>query len=98
VHEERLEPVCARCARGEAGHAHAPVPAADERLAYGKLVLGEQVALANVRAELERRMRESERLQIVVPELLEALGDSAAAGKAHQLWRGLEQKSARHAH
>jgi hypothetical protein len=30
-------------------------------------------------------------VQLVMPALFEALGDVAAAGKAHQMWRGLER-------
>ena len=40
---------------------------------------------------LEEQLRAHPRVQLVVPGLLEAIGDTAAAGKAHQLWRGLER-------
>jgi len=36
-------------------------------------------------------------VQFVIPTLLEALGDTKAAGKAHQLWRGLERTSEKRA-
>jgi hypothetical protein len=32
-------------------------------------------------------------VQFVMPELHELLGDTKAAGKAHQLWRGLERSA-----
>jgi hypothetical protein len=60
---------------------------------YGKLVIEPEIDLKALRAELETLLKRSPSVQLVVPELLEAIGDTVAAGKAHQLWRGLEKHS-----
>ncbi len=91
VHVERVEMICARCASGEHMHKHKHEPPEEHRLVYGKLVLSPDVELAGFRTALEERVRAHPRVQLVVPGLLEALGDTPAAGKAHQLWRGLER-------
>ena len=83
--------LCARCASGEHMHKHRHEPPQEHRLVYGKLVLSPDVELTAFRGVLEERLRAHPRVQLVVPGLLEAIGDTAAAGKAHQLWRGLER-------
>jgi hypothetical protein len=91
LHVERVEMLCARCASGEHMHKHRHEPPEEHRLVYGKLVLSPDVELTSFRSALEERLRAHPRVQFVVPGLLEAIGDTAAAGKAHQLWRGLER-------
>jgi len=49
------------------------------------------VDLKALRADLDAMLKRSPTVQLVVPGLLEAIGDTVAAGKAHQLWRGLEK-------
>lgn len=57
---------------------------------YGKVVLPEDADLGAFRdafvADVDGRP-----LEVVMPGLLEALGETAAAGKAHTMWRGLER-------
>jgi tetratricopeptide (TPR) repeat protein len=91
IHHERVELLCARCASGEHMHKHRHEPPEEHRLVYGKLVLPGSVDLAVFRRDLEARLRAEPAIQLVVPGLLEAIGDTPAAGKAHQLWRGLER-------
>jgi len=91
IHHERVERLCARCASGEHMHKHRHEPAQEHRIVYGKLVLPGAVELAQFRRELEGALRSRPQIQLVVPALLEAIGDTAAAGKAHQMWRGLER-------
>jgi hypothetical protein len=95
VHNERVEHVCPRCASGEAPSEHSHMPAEAHRLVYGKIVLPAQADLAGFRRDLDSLLRRHERVQLVLPELLQAVGDSAAAGKAHQLWRSLERRAER---
>ena len=91
IHHERIEMLCARCASGEHMHKHRHEPPQEHRLVYGKLVIPGQVELSAFRRNLEAVLRSQPRIQLVVPGLLEAVGDTAAAGKAHQMWRGLER-------
>lgn len=91
VHLERVEMLCARCASGEHMHKHKHEPPEEHRLVYGKLVLSPDVELTGFRVALEEQLRAHPRVQLVLPGLLEAIGDTPAAGKAHQQWRGLER-------
>jgi hypothetical protein len=91
IHHERVELLCARCANGEHMQKHRHEPPQEHRLVYGKLVIPGHVELRAFRRELEATLRSQPRIQLVVPGLLEAVGDTAAAGKAHQMWRGLER-------
>lgn len=61
-----------------------------EGLVYGKIVLPHDIDLAAFRTLLDASVK-AHALELVVPELLEVLGDTAAAGKAHTLWRGIER-------
>ncbi|HEX7479777.1 MAG TPA: tetratricopeptide repeat protein [Polyangiales bacterium] len=98
VHRARIEQLCARCASGDHMRKHehgAPEP---HRLVYGKLVVPADVDLKTFRAALDAVLKQHTKVQLVMPALLEAIGDTHAAGKAHQMWRGLErtaQKSPR---
>ncbi|MDD9940091.1 MAG: tetratricopeptide repeat protein [Myxococcales bacterium] len=69
---------------------HRP-PEGTEELLYGKLVLPASTDLATFRQAFTERIQSIAGLELVVPEMLEALGDTAAAGKAHTMWRGLER-------
>ncbi len=89
VHQERVEMLCSRCASGEHMHKHRHRPPEAHRVVYGKLVIDGGIALGEFRRELDARLRRHPGVQLVLPGLLEALGETAAAGKAHQLWRGL---------
>ena len=91
VHAEKIEHLCARCASGEHMHKHKHTAPEAHRVVYGKLVIEPEVDLKALRAELDALLKRSPSVQLVVPELLEAIGDTVAAGKAHQLWRGLEK-------
>jgi tetratricopeptide (TPR) repeat protein len=91
IHHERIERLCARCASGEHMQKHAHEPEEEHRLVYGKLIVPGGVDLHAFRRELDARLHASPSIQLIVPALLEALGDTEAAGKAHQLWRGLSR-------
>jgi tetratricopeptide (TPR) repeat protein len=89
IHMERVEKLCARCASGEHLRKHVHEPPEDHRLVYGKLIVPAAVDLETFRGELQARLRRHSGVQLVVPELLEQVGDTAAAGNAHRLWRAL---------
>jgi tetratricopeptide (TPR) repeat protein len=91
VHHERVEMLCARCASGEHMHKHKHEPPEQHRLAYGKLIVPGGVDLPAFRRDLDAALRKRPQIQLVVPGLLEAIGDTEAAGKAHQMWRGVER-------
>jgi tetratricopeptide (TPR) repeat protein len=93
VHEERIEQLCVRCASGEHMQKHKHSAPEAHRLAYGKIVVERQTDLPALRKELDAIVHKQPAVQLVMPGLFEAIGDSAAAGKAHQLWRGLERLS-----
>jgi tetratricopeptide (TPR) repeat protein len=89
IHIERVEKLCSRCASGEYLRKHLHEPPEDHRLVYGKLIVPGTADLAAYRAELQTRLHRHPGVQLVVPELLEQVGDTAAAGNAHRLWRAL---------
>lgn len=93
VHAERVEELCARCASGEHMHKHKHTAPEAHRVVYGKIVVDPEVDLKALRGELDAMLKRSPTVQLVLPGLLEAIGDTVAAGKAHQLWRGLEKHS-----
>jgi hypothetical protein len=70
---------------------HEHLKAEPHRLVYGKIVVPRSVELRDFQVALKARLAEHSKVQLVMPGLLEALGETAAAGKAHQLWRGLER-------
>ena len=82
VHREQIE-------QSEPGVAEAGA-VNEQRLVYGKVVLPHDADLAEFKKSFEARVAEAQ-VELVMPELLEALGDTAAAGKAHTLWRGIER-------
>jgi hypothetical protein len=63
------------------------------QLFYGKLIVPEAGSLAGLREKLERELRTRAGLTLAVPELFELLGDTPAAGKAHQAWGGIERSA-----
>jgi len=91
VHAERVEMLCARCASGEHMKKHEHGAAEQHRIAYGKVVVDGGADLAAFHAALDAAQQRHPGVRLVVPGLYEALGDTVAAGKAHQLWRGLER-------
>jgi tetratricopeptide (TPR) repeat protein len=60
-------------------------------LFYGKLIAPASTPLAELRTELERQIHARPGLTLAVPQLYELLGDTPAAGKAHQAWGGIER-------
>ncbi|HMI90013.1 MAG TPA: hypothetical protein VK509_01560 [Polyangiales bacterium] len=95
VHQERIELLCVRCASGEHMHKHQHEPAEEHRLVYGKIVVPGAADLAAFRQQLDAVLVRHAGVRLVMPGLLEAIGDSPAAGKAHQMWRGLERAGRR---
>jgi hypothetical protein len=92
-----VEMLCPRCASGEHMHKHTHGTPEPHRLVYGKLIVPAELDLAKFRVELDAHLRQHPKVQFVIPTLLEALGETKAAGKAHQLWRGLERTSEKRA-
>lgn len=97
VHRSRIDSVCVHCALDDSGDGttRAGTHEAPSELIYGKLVLPESIDLHAFRHQLDAIMAAHSDVKLVVPGLLEAVGDSPAAGKAHQAWRGIERAAAR---
>jgi tetratricopeptide (TPR) repeat protein len=91
AHHARIEMLCARCATGDHMRKHEHLKAEPHRLVYGKMIVPSSAELPAFQVALKQRLAEHAKVQLVMPGLLEALGETAAAGKAHQLWRGLER-------
>jgi len=91
VHRASIEMLCARCATGDHMRKHEHLKAEPHRLVYGKIVVPGGVPLLEFQTALKQHLAAHPKVQLVMPGLLEALGETAAAGKAHQLWRGLER-------
>jgi tetratricopeptide (TPR) repeat protein len=62
-----------------------------QHLFYGKLIVPADRDLQEVRRALENELRARPGLTLAVPQLYELLGDTPAAGKAHQAWGGIER-------
>ncbi len=90
VLEARVESICARCASGEAFTPHAHEPPDDHRVVHGKLVVPSGVDLAEVARSLDDALRPGA-VKLAVPELYDALGDAARAGREHQAYRGIDR-------
>lgn len=58
---------------------------------YGKLLVAAGHPLSDVRTALEAAIRARPGITLAVPALYETLGDTHAAGKAHQAWGGIER-------
>jgi len=93
VHRARVELLCTRCANGDDMQKHRHTTPEPHRLAYGKIVVPRSTDLNAFRRELDASLARHSGVQLVVPGLFEALGDAAAAGKAHQIWRGIERSA-----
>jgi tetratricopeptide (TPR) repeat protein len=93
VHRAQVELLCSRCASGEHMHKHKHTPPEPHRLVYGKIVVPGAADLIAFRRDLDAQLARHSRVQLVMPGLFEALGDTAGAGKAHQIWRGLERSA-----
>ena len=74
-------------------HKHTHQTPEPHRLAYGKLIVPAELDLKQFRMDFDAYIRKYPKVQFVIPGLHEALGETQAAGKAHQLWRGLERTS-----
>jgi len=70
-------------------------PGAPATLFYGKLIVPNSVELTAVKTRLEAALRERPGLTFAVPQLYEVLGETHAAGKAHQAWGGIEKVAER---
>jgi hypothetical protein len=88
-----VEMLCPRCASGDHMHKHTHQTPEPHRLVYGKLIVPADVDLKGFQADFDAYVRKHPKVQFVIPGLHEALGQTQAAGKAHQLWRGLERTS-----
>jgi len=66
-------------------------PAGDAHLFYGKLIVPATRELGALRKALEAGLRTRPGLTLSMPQLYELLGDTQAAGKAHQAWGGIER-------
>jgi len=97
LHRSRIDTVCAHCAIADVTDGAAPTGEheAPSELVYGKLVLPESIDLHAFRHQLDAIIAAHKDVKLVVPGLLEAVGDSPAAGKAHQAWRGIERAASR---
>ena len=63
----------------------------NSNLFYGKLIVPASRELKEVREALEKGLRTRAGLTLAIPRLYELLGDTPAAGKAHQAWGGIER-------
>jgi hypothetical protein len=93
VQRALVEMLCPRCASGDHMHKHTHQTPEPHRLAYGKLIVPPELELRAFQADFNAYVRKHPKVQFVIPGLHEALGETQAAGKAHQLWRGLEKTS-----
>ncbi|MET0385729.1 MAG: hypothetical protein ABW321_07205, partial [Polyangiales bacterium] len=91
----KVEMLCPRCAAGDPAHQHAHETLEPHRLVYGKLIVPAELDLAAFRKDFDAYLRQHKKVQFVLPELHELLGETKQAGKAHQLWRGLERSAQR---
>jgi tetratricopeptide (TPR) repeat protein len=90
IHRETLETLSRDDSGGPPERRAIQAPE-QHRLVYGKVVVPGSADLDAFRSAFEELGRKHPRVQIVMPGLLEAVKDSPAAGKAHQMWRGLER-------
>jgi hypothetical protein len=95
IHQERIEMLCARCASGDLLRKHEHLAPEEHRLVHGKVVLPASTELSTFRSALDAVLARHPAVHLVMPGLLEAIGDTVAAGKAHQIWRGLERSGRR---
>jgi hypothetical protein len=97
-HRARIESLCTQCAQAAIGgnavgsHVHVAGPA--QRLVQGKICVPGDLDLVAFRRDLDAIAAGLDGLVCIVPGLLEAIGDTVAAGKAHRMWLGLERSAA----
>jgi hypothetical protein len=66
---------------------------AGSELFYGKLIVPDSTPLSELRKALENEIHARPGLTLALPQLYELLGDTPAAGKAHQAWGGIERSA-----
>jgi len=66
-----------------------------QELFYGKLIVPATRDLTALRLNLEGLLHARPGLTLALPALYEAIGDTPAAGKAHQAWGGIERAAVR---
>ena len=71
---------------------HEHEPAEEHRLVHGKLVLQGRTDLQAFSRHLDGVLRRHSGVQLVVPRLLELVGDTKGAGVAHRLWHALGRR------
>ncbi len=91
AHHAKVEHLCARCASGDHMRKHDHMAPEPHRLVYGKIVVPANVDLNQFQVALGTHLRSHPKVHFIMPGLYEALGQTEAAGKAHQMWRGLEK-------
>jgi tetratricopeptide (TPR) repeat protein len=91
LHGVRVEQICPRCAAGETLVRHEHQAPEEHRAFFGKLVVPAPVPLRDVARALEKARSERPGVLLAIPGLFEALGDTAAAGKAHKTWGVIER-------
>jgi hypothetical protein len=70
-------------------HEHAPPE--EHRVVHGKIVVDARIDLPHLRHILDAAVARTPAVLVAIPGLLEALGDTAAAGRAHQAWAAIER-------
>jgi hypothetical protein len=65
-------------------------------LFYGKLIVPAELDLKKVRDAVDAGVRARNGMTLALPKLHELLGDTPAAGKAHQAWAGIEKVALKH--
>ncbi len=93
-HGERVEIVCPRCAAGERLVEHDHQPAEEHRIVFGKLVVPADRDLVAFAETLERARKTQPGVMMAVPDLYEALGETAKAGQHHKRWGVIERTGA----
>ncbi|MEQ8459841.1 MAG: hypothetical protein RID81_20100 [Sandaracinaceae bacterium] len=90
-HGERVEMVCPRCAAGDTLVKHEHLPKEQHRVVFGKLVVPAQVPLPHFAHVLDEARAAQPGVLLAIPDLYEALGDTAQAGKHHKRWGTIER-------
>ena len=91
VLSEQVATICASCARGGKPHDHAPRPAEEHAVVFGKLFPPADADLGHFRAQLRRALLQRPHVRFAAPDLDAALGDDAAAQAGRALWEELER-------
>jgi len=95
AHGERVEVVCPRCAAGDVLVKHEHQPAEEHRIVFGKLVVPGSADLAAFAETLEQARKSEPGVLMAIPELYEALGETAKAGQHHKRWGVIERTQGR---